>query len=45
MDLPCAVLLIAAVTDIGDVGVKVAREVVWVSPAAHGGFELAWLAS
>jgi hypothetical protein len=45
MDPSCAVFLIAAVAGTGDVGVKVAREIVSVSPAAHGGCELGWLAS
>ena len=41
MDSSCAVLLIAAVTDTGDVGVNVAREVVEEEHTAHHVLELA----
>jgi len=35
MDSSCSVLLIAVVTDMGDVGVKVAREVVEEAHSTH----------
>jgi hypothetical protein len=41
MDSSCSVLLIAAVTDTGDVGVNVAREVVEEEYTAHHVLELA----
>jgi hypothetical protein len=41
MDSSCSVLPIAAVTDTGDVGVKVAREVVEEEHIAHHVFERA----
>ena len=41
MDSSCTVLLIAAVTDTGDVGVNVARKIVEEEHAAHHVLELA----
>ena len=41
MDSSCTVLLIAAVTDTGDVGVNVARKIVEEEHAAHQVLELA----